>query len=338
MATDTTQHNIFCDFLNALGVPYTSCYSSRRFGDMPFKSLFGMSKLLKEYGVESKGVKLDTPADIDKLSVPFIASTGAGFIIVTGISGNTLTYMTQGVSETMPLNEIVGDWDGTAFLAFPDADAAEPDYAAHRRDIFIARAKSFVLWGGLVALFLYLFISNGLWRHVSTVLLTLLDLAGLYLTWLLLQKSLKIHNPAADRVCRVLQEGGCDTVLETKASSFFGIFSWSEVGFSYFAVSLLALLMFPEYTGYLALINACCCPFSIWSVWYQKTKAKAWCTLCLITQACLWLSLFCYIFGGWFRYSFPLGIEFFVLAATYVAALLGLNTAMPAFDRNEPQD
>ena len=64
-----------------------------------------------------QGVKLDTPADIDKLSVPFIASTGAGFIFVTGISGNTLTYMTQGVSETMPLNEIVGDWDGTAFLA-----------------------------------------------------------------------------------------------------------------------------------------------------------------------------------------------------------------------------
>ena len=336
MATDTTQHNIFCDFLNALGVPYTSCYSSRRFGDMPFKSLFGMSKLLKEYGVESKGVKLDTPADIDKLSVPFIASTGAGFIIVTGISGNTLTYMTQGVSETMPLNEIVGDWDGTAFPAFPDADAAEPDYAAHRRDIFIARAKSFVLWGGLVALFLYLFISNGLWRHVSTVLLTLLDLAGLYLTWLLLQKSLKIHNPAADRVCRVLQEGGCDTVLETKASSFFGIFSWSEVGFTYFSVSLLALLIFPQWICYLAACNILCLPFTFWSIWYQKFRARNWCTLCVSVQATLWLLFFCYLGGGWIAGIFPLRIEFFVLGVTYAVVLMALNRILPRFEPSDP--
>lgn len=336
MSTDKTPHNIFCDFLGAIGVPFTPCYSSRRFAEMPFKSLFGMSKLLKEYGIESKGIKLDNPADIDHLSTPFIARTGAGFIIVTGIAESTLAYMSQGVDETMPLNDFVADWDGTAFLAFPDADAAEPDYAAHRRDLFIARAKSFVLWGGLIVLVLYLFISNGIWRHVSTVLLTLLDFGGLYLTWLLLQKSLKIHNPAADRVCRVLQEGGCDTVLETKASSFFGIFSWSEVGFTYFSVSLLAMLIFPQWICYLAACNILCLPFTFWSIWYQKFRARNWCTLCVSVQATLWLLFFCYLGGGWVDGIFPLRIEFFVLGVTYAVVLMALNRILPRFEPSDP--
>ena len=48
---------------------------------------------------------------------------------------------------------------------------------------------------------------------------------------------------------------GCDSVLETKASKFFGIFGWSEVGFSYFSVSLLTLLIFPQWICYLALLQ-----------------------------------------------------------------------------------
>ena len=75
---------IFTDFLEVLGVPHTRRYSLGRFENMPFKSLFGMSKLLEEYGVECRGVKLDDPAEITGLSVPFIASMGNGFVIVTG--------------------------------------------------------------------------------------------------------------------------------------------------------------------------------------------------------------------------------------------------------------
>ena len=90
----------------------------------------------------------------------------------------------------------------------------------------------------------------------------------------------------ADKICGLIDRTGCGTVLSTKASKFFGLFGWSEVGFSYFGVSLACLLVFPQHIGYLALVNACCCPFSFWSVWYQKYRAKAWCTLCLWPSMC----------------------------------------------------
>ena len=152
---------------------------------------------------------------------------------------------------------------------------------------------------------------------------------------MLVQKSVKIKNAAADRVCGVLEAGGCDSVLEMKASKFFGIFGWSEVGFAYFSVSLLTLLMFPEWIKYLAACNVCCLPFTFWSIWYQKFRAKVWCTLCVSVQASLWLLFFCYLGGGWLKDIFPLRIEFFVLGMTYLTVLLGLNRLLPLIDRSE---
>ena len=250
-------------------------------------------------------------------------------MIVTAVGDDRVSYVTQGVAETVPYNAFVDAWTGVALLAYPDADAGEPDYRAHADIEMVKRSKVWVQWGCVAALFLYLFISNGIYRHVSTVILTLLNIAGLGATYLLLLKSQKVHSRFADRVCGVVEEGGCDDVLETKASSFFGIFSWSEVGFAYFSVSLLALLVFPDDINYLGAINICCLPFSFWSVWYQKTRAKAWCTLCLSVQAILWLSFACYLAGDWLHGIFPLRMPFFVTGVCYVTVLLALNRVLP---------
>lgn len=150
---------------------------------------------------------------------------------------------------------------------------------------------------------------------------------------MLLQKTLKIKNRAADRVCGVLQEGGCDHVLELKASKFFGLFSWSEVGFTYFSVSMLGLLLNPGLLPDLAAINVCCLPFTVWSIWYQKFRAHHWCTLCVCVQATLWLLFLYYLGGGWLAESWPLNGNFFALGVTYIVVLLALNRIMPKFDK-----
>lgn len=328
-------NTIFTDLLGQLGVRFTPEYANRQFEAMSFKSLFGLSQLLKSYGVESEGLVLSDKSEIEKLTPPFIAQTSGGLVIATSIGNGSIGYLSQGVEERMPLQEFEKAWTGTVFLAFPTERAGEPEYCAHREAMFFTKVRNVGLVVGLAALFCYLFVSNGIYRHVSTVLLTLLDLGGLYLTYLLVQKSLKIHNKAADNVCRVLQEGGCDSILETKASKFFGIFGWSEVGFTYFSVSLLCLLMFPEWICYLALCNACCLPFTVWSIWYQKFRAKVWCTLCVSVQTTLWLSFFCYLGGGWFDGVLPLRIEFFVLGVTYVTVLFLLNRILPRFENTE---
>lgn len=321
--------SLFSNFLEQLGVPHTVDYSDGRFAGMPFKSLFGMSKLLEEYGVPNEGVMISDKSEIKKLGVPFLAQTPEAFVIVTDVGDDAVGYISQGEAETAPYDTFVDAWTGVALLAYPGADAGEPDYRAHADIEMVKRSKVWVLCGCVAALFVYLFVSNGIYRSVSTVMLTVLNLAGLGATYLLLLKSQKVHSRFADRVCGVVEEGGCDDVLETKASSFFGIFSWSEVGFAYFSVSLLALLVFPGNIGCLAAINVCCLPFSFWSVWYQKYRAKAWCTLCLSVQAILWLSFVCYLAGDWLHGIFPLRLPFFVTGVCYVTVLLALNRVLP---------
>lgn len=331
---------LFSDFLEALEVPHTVAYSNRRYRCMPFPTLFGLSKLLKEYGVDSEGYALSDKSEIAKLPVPFLAKMPKGMVIVTAVTPDTVSYQTAGVCENAPLGDFTAAWTGTAFIAYPTAEASEPDYAKNRLLEQLDQAKTWVLALAAIFLFLYFFIRGGLYAHVSAWFVVLFDLAGLFFTFHLVQKSLNIKSKVGDRVCGVLEKGGCDSVLKTPAAKFFGLFGWSEVGLAYFGVSLLTLLLFPQAMGILAVCNALCLPFSFWSIWYQKTRAKAWCTLCVSVQCTLWLLFFSYLLGGWYVRPFvaPGFWGFVALGAAYVAALLGLNRLMPLIEKTNPEN
>lgn len=330
-----TQHNLVSDFLAVLKVPHTSEYTRQRFDGMAFKTLFGVSNLLKDYGITTAGYNIAEKDQIIFIKTPFIAQTRGGLVIVTTISDDSVTYLTQGISETIPLDEFISACTGTVLCAEDFSHAKEPDYGKHCRTVLINKAKHYLLWIIAALLTAYLLVVNGTWKDLSVWALIVVDLCGLTLTYMLVQKSLNIKNHVADKVCGVLQEGGCDEILKTTASSFFGIFSWSEVGFTYFGVSLIAMLISPHTIHWLSLINICCLPFTVWSIWYQKFRAKHWCTLCVCVQLSLWVQFFCYLFGHWQKPVFPLDLGFFALGATYVLVLLTLNRLLPHFGNKE---
>ena len=332
-----TDFTILSDFLTLMGVKHTGDFTNRRFRSMAFQTVFGLKKLLGDYGIDAFGIKLGDNATLDRLPVPFIAQTARGMVIVTGVSHDKVDYVSQSVAESALRDRFVGAMTGNVLVGFARPDACEPSYGEHRFTDIANKSKKWVLAFAVVALIADLFVTNRLYDHVSTILLTVIDIAGIYITWLLVQKSAHIKNKHADAVCSVVEAGGCDDILSTSASKFFGIFGWSEVGFAYFSVSLLCLLIFPQFIGYLALINVICLPFSFWSVWYQKFKAKTWCTLCLCVQSMLWLLFFCYLGGGWLKEALPIKIEFFVLGFTYLAVMLGLNAIMPLLDRENKE-
>lgn len=328
-------HDVFNDFLDALQVKHTHDYSLKRFESMSFKSLFGFTKLLGAYGIESEGLTISDKSEITKLTAPFLAQMKGAFVIVRSISAEEITYESEGRMFTLPVTEFCKNWTGTVILAFPTPQAIEPDYPKNRFLEIADKVKYWLLAGCAAFIFLYLFISDRMYQSVPLTLLTALDLVGLFVSWLLVLKSLNIHSSAADSMCGVIEREGCSTVLSTDASKFFGLFGWSEVGLAYFSVSLGCLLAFPQYIHYLAAINLCCLPFSFWSVWYQKFRAKAWCTLCLTVQATLWLEFFCYLGADSFHHIFPLRIQFFILGAAYVAVMLAINRISPHFDKTE---
>ncbi|MBD5642162.1 MAG: hypothetical protein HDQ91_07080 [Desulfovibrio sp.] len=334
---------IFTRFLSALGVPHTAAWSDSQFRGMTFKSLYGLSHLLNSYDVPNQGLRFKDKKEITRLTPPFLAQTRGGiFVIVEKIDGENLEYDSVGEMEKTTLQNFIDAWNGIALLAFPDAKSAEPEYAAHRVSELVNAAAGYVLIAASALIFAWFFVTRGLYAHVSTALLALFDCIGLYFSWLLLQKSLNIHTAAADRVCGALERGGCDSIMQLKVSKLFGVFAWSEVGFGYFGVSLAALLLFPSMWPCLALCNVCCLPYTIWSIWYQKFRAKHWCTLCVGVQTTLWCLFFCYLCGGWFKSALPLRPDFIILLATYLAAVLALNRILAILKKlpcneNNPQ-
>lgn len=322
------QPTIFTRFLSALGVPHTQCYSDQRFNNMTFKSLFGFSHLLKDYGVESEGLRIGNKDQLSQLTPPFMAQAKNGvFVIVKSIDPekDLIEYDSLGQEQTACFDKFKEAWNGVAFLAFPDSSSKEPSYGSHHLQEIVQRLSRWALLALAVGVFAYFFITRHIYAQWSTVLLAIFDCCGLYFSYLLVQKSLGIKSKTGDRVCGVLQKGGCDDIVHMNVSKLFGVFSWSEVGFGYFGISLLTLLVFPTLLPYLAVCNVCCLPYTVWSITYQKFVAKKWCTLCVGVQCTLWLLFFCYLGGGWFHGAWPLKIDFFVLVAVYVVAVLGIN-------------
>lgn len=327
-----TQNDLFQDLLTSLEVRHTPAYSHERFRDMPFKSLFGLKKLLEEYGVESTGVKFHSPDSLRTIPPPFLAQKGCGFVTVTGMYPGAVEYLEDGERKSEPYESFRDSWKGVALLCYPTDDAAEPDYGKHRFTEIAGKAKTALLVFSLAFIFIYLLIRGHLLSNLWNIPIIIFDCCGLYVSYLLLLKQLNIKSAAADKMCGVIQAEGCNTVLSTSASKFFGLFGWSEVGFAYFSVSLISLLLFPDSSPSLAAINICCLPFSIWSVWYQKTRAKAWCTLCLTVQSLLWLLFFSYLCAGDVARIFPLHCNIIVLGFSYLTALLAVNRLLPYFN------
>lgn len=295
---------IFSTFLRALHVPHTRTYSDSRFRTMPFQTLFGVKSLLREYGVATEGIDASTcKTNISDIPTPFIAPLNAGrWVVVTNVTPTHVSYISNDVDERAEIDTFEAAWSGIALVAKKSAHACEPSYAAHR----IAELAVYLRNYGLIFLTLvltaYLFILHWEWHRVTDIIIAGLDFTGLVLSWLLILKTAGIQNRAADRVCSVIQASGCHNVIKT-GGTFLGIFHWSDVGFAYFSTSLAALALAPQTVPWLAIINICALPYTVWSVTYQHFKAHAWCTLCLGVQATLWLLFASYSAGQWWTHS-----------------------------------
>lgn len=316
---------LFSEFLKVLKVPHTQEYADNAFRNMNFQSLFGFSRLLESYGISSQGIKVKDKSQLPQMPLPFLAQEGSAFVVVTSVCNGEVSFIKFDKQMTLPLEKFEEDWTGIALLAVPEKGAKEPDYKQHHFHEIAMKGLNWVMV--LAALFLgvYGFIWSGIGHHLSLIFLLAVNLAGIGVTWLLLLKTLKVKSSSADKICGVLQEHGCDSVLANKAAKFMGLFGWSEVGFTYFTLSTLFLFLFPQQIHWLALINGLCLPFTVWSISYQKFKLHTWCTLCVITQSLLWLQFLCYILGGWWTNIFPLQMPLFLMGAAYVAGMLALN-------------
>ena len=164
---------------------------------------------------------------------------------------------------------------------------------------------------------------------------------GGYIGYLLVLKQLRIQSNYADRLCSLFKYSDCNNILDSKAAKLFGLIGWSEIGLGYFISNVVILSIFPSLVDSLLLVNVFSVPFTIWSIWFQKVRARQWCPLCLISVLLLWAIFIIGIISGYF--SIPVqNVAFWeitVMCSLYLVSILIINILIPVIARgNKMQD
>ena len=342
------QQNTFTAFLKLLKVKHTSDFSNKFFNEHPHKyNMFGLSKMLSDYGIRNAGTRIeDKENDIFKIECPFVAHSGGDFVVVEKIptpkspegdldSESFIHCLRNGKKITIPVSQFIQSWSGVILLADTTPNSIEPEYKEHRKKEFFNIAQKSILFlaGTLIFGIAYInqILSYSIIQSLSYSILLTLNLIGIYISYLLVLKQMHIQSSYADKICSLFSKSDCNNVLESNAAKLFGIFGWSEIGLGYFTANVLLLLFFQQTVHLLALINIFALPYSFWSVWYQKVKARQWCPLCLIVQVLLWSifivnCIFGYIQIQLFSYSI---IQLLFVCSFFAGLILTFNLVIP---------
>ena len=328
-------NNIFTTFLDLVGVKYTDSFSLQYFNEHPHKyNLFGLSSMLKDYGIENVGIKISDKNEIRSIQPPFIAHTGNDFAVVETIDKDNIRFVEGNKRIKIPLDEFIKIWTGYALIAEPCKTSKEPDYEIHSRKELFHNLRKVTILIILAFLFAFAFISNKSYLYSGVVLLMIINAVGIYISYLLILKQLHIQSNYADRLCSLFKYNDCNNILESDAAKLFGVIGWSEVGLGYFISNAVILLFLPFFVSSLLIINILCLPYSFWSIWYQKFKAKQWCPLCLGVMLLLWGIFITGMGFGFIDLSVISFWELAIAGSIYMISILIINMLIPVIARS----
>ncbi len=253
-----------------------------------YPSFLSIADTLRKWNIDS--LALQTNADkLLSLPTPFITNYNNGqFIVVNQFFGDEIKVVNQhGKIELLKMEYFLEKWSETIIVAESNENSGEKNYNKKQLIQILNTFAIALIPLGILAYVLVPFI-NGTVEIIATLYL-FAKLIGLTASVLLLWYDIDKGNPLLKQICSGIQKANCSAVLNTKAASLFGILTWSEVGFIYFASSLL-FAAFSGINTILPLLNIfslLVLPYIIFSIYYQWKIAKQWCVLCLAVQSVL---------------------------------------------------
>ena len=223
--------NIFVAFLELLNVKHTKTFSNQHFDEHPHKyNLFGLSKMLQGYGIDNAATRVSNKeTDITEIQTPFIAQFGGSFVLVHKVTSEGVSFLSRGLTHTLPVAKFMEAWSGVVLLAEPSPTSIEPDYQKHRNAEVLDLVKKGLFAAATVFLLSVVYLASRLFTNIGVSLLLLINLTGVFISCLLMLKHLRIHSQYADKICSLFKQSNCNSVLESNAAKLFGVIGWSEV-------------------------------------------------------------------------------------------------------------
>ncbi len=258
-----------------------------------YPSLLSISDSLNKWKVHNACFKVDK-SKIWEIPLPFIThikKEQGSFVVITKVEENAITYQTSNKrkdSITQPIIDFLKEWDGIVLIAEPTNESGEMGYKKSKQKEFFNLLKfpTYVIIG-LIFSSISIIINS---FSISFLLLCIIKFIGLIVTSLLLWYEVDKANPFLKQICTGSGKVNCNAILNSNQSKLLGIFSWSEIGFYYFAGGWLMLIFSSWFTHtetiikLAVLLNIFAVPYTIFSIYYQWRVIKQWCKLCVTVQ------------------------------------------------------
>ena len=284
------------------------------------------------------------PGFDEKLAQPKLSETeesddNTNFVMVSEVNDSHVKYIhtKKGwISESKDI--FLQKWSGIMLLAEKRADSGDPDYQKTALFEKLQKLRLPVVFTLSGILILSIIITGILVQGNTFQWLPLLitKIAGTAICILLLMQLVDRNNTIVSKICNLGSESshkkkaegnsGCgEGVLDSKAATLFGWLSMSEVGAFYFIGGVLSIvigLLSNTLTSILYILitlNIFTLPYTFFSIYYQATKAKKWCKLCVAVQVFIWLE---FIAGASLWDAFPGFLNWHTLTAVAWAFIL----------------
>lgn len=297
-----------------------------------YPSLLSLSETFEKYNIANNAYEVSDD-NFDQLQPPFVAfismpGIGKDFVLVTAITNRSVSFLHKSrKNNTISKADFLQRFQNTVWMAEPDEHSGEADFLKKQKVEQTKRLKQIAWYAALAVIILMAFAVNTSSSNYSAVgSISILKLAGLATTIMLLIYETDNSNAFVNNLCSAGGHANCDAVLRSKRAKIIGI-SWGEIGFFYFASTLLLLLFSTPFTDkifFVASANALAAPYILFSIYYQWRIVKQWCPLCLTVQAILFLELIWCIINFWshrYHFSFALSSIIYPLQGIGISVL-----------------
>jgi uncharacterized membrane protein len=272
------------NYLLGCNIKVSKDYFEQRIKSHPnYPALLSLIDTLNELDLENKAVQAEEK-NILQFSFPFLAQTPKavnGFEIVPSIE-----YYERNKEK------FLNRWEGIAVMVKSGQTINNQEH-----EKFLKKKKENdgkLILASLVGFFFYSVITV-LNFYPAFAVFSFLSICGIAISSLIILHKFGKSNSFVQRFCDSGKSHDCDLVLNSRVSEIIKGVHFGDIGFIYF-LGITFYYLFSGIGGFgrhaFALLTLPSClafVFSFFSVYYQWKIVKAWCKMCVMTIAIIWL-------------------------------------------------
>lgn len=234
--------------------------------------------------VQDSLAELNIRADAYQTDRQELIKSGRPFLLHLNMGEGVIQYYPSLAAAEKKIPGFTKHWSGVVMVAEKTNRYGNLEHDAARKEerinnLFAALTASLLL----LLLTAWLFIWPG---KLVPLLLIFTNCAGLYLSWLIVQKEFGISNSISEKICGMAKQSRCESVLFSKGARISSWLSWGDIGIVYFSSSLLFIpagIWFPfiSVLPFYCLLSVAGLLFPLYSLYYQWKMVRQWCMLCL---------------------------------------------------------